>query len=437
MELIASLTSDYAELFRELGIYFLFAATWFPYWGPVLFAVIFWKAWMSYVQAHWRANLKWVMLEIKIPKEVNKSPVAMEIMLNSLYQTSRGAWWDWYWKGRVRDWFSLELVSIEGHVKFFIRTLPGYKNLIESQIYAQYPDVEIYEVPDYTRYADYHGLGSEWEMFSAEYQLTKADPYPIKTYVDYGLDKEGIKEEFKIDPMTSIIEHLGSIGKGEQFWIQIIVQAADNRYRLKEASGKKKVGDMGDWKDEAKEVIKGLTTEKEKKDDKTMVVSKVLKMTKGDQELVAAIERSVAKFGFDCGIRAIYIAKKENFDGRQAKALGGLFRPFSSSTLNGFKYLNQSIGPDFPWQHHITFEDYILLPRIFLKKGARFAEIRKEMFDAYKHRSWFYLPRKLKPFILTTEEIATIYHFPGGVAQTPTFGRIPSRKSEAPVNLPI
>lgn len=436
MELVASLTADYAELFRELGTYLSFATKWFPYWGPILFAVILWKAWIHYVQAHWRANLKWVMLEVKVPKEVNKSPVAMEIILNSLYQGGRGEWWDWYWKGRVRDWFSLEMVSIEGHIKFFIRTLPVYKNIIESQIYAQYPDVEIYEVPDYTRYVDYHGLGSEWDVIGAEYQLTKPDPYPIKTYVDYGLDKEGIKEEFKIDPMTSIIEHLGSIGKGEQFWVQFLLKAPDNRFKLTKAAGKKKAGEMGDWKDEGREIIDTLTKRNEKSPE-GVPSFKMFMMTKGDQETIAAIERSMSKYGFECGIRAIYIAKKENFDGRQAKALGGLFRPFSSGTLNGFKYLNQSIGPDFPWQNYITFEDFIVFPRIFLKKGARFAEKRKEMFDAYKHRSWFYLPQKLKPFILTTEEIATIYHFPGGVAQTPTFGRIPSRKSEAPVNLPI
>lgn len=427
MRLLASLGADYAELFREISANFVFAIKWFPYWGPVLLAYILWGTWLKYVQAHYRANQKWIMLEIKVPKEVNKSPVAMEIMLNSLYQGGRGEWWDWYWKGRVRDWFSLEMVSLEGHIKFFIRTLPGYKNLIESQIYAQYPDVEIYEVPDYTRYVDYHGLGSEWEMFGGEYKLAKPDPYPIKTYVDYGLDKEGIKEEFKIDPMTSLIEHLGSIGKGEQFWIQFLLKVPENSYR-------KKDGTFGTWKDEGKAEINKIM----KRDEKTPEGWQKLYMTtKGEQEAVAAIERSMSKFGFECGIRAIYIAKKENFDGRQAKALGGLFRPFASGTLNSIGYLNQSIGPDFPWQNYITFEDFILLPRIFLKKGARYAKKRKEMFDAYKHRSWFYLPRKLKPFILTTEEIATIYHFPGGVSQTPTFGRIPSRKSEAPINLPI
>jgi hypothetical protein len=40
-------------------------------------------------------------------------------------------------------------------------------------------------------------------------------------------------------------------------------------------------------------------------------------------------------------------------------------------------------------------------------------------------------------FILNTEELATLYHFPGQVAATPSFKRISSTKAEAPTNLPI
>jgi hypothetical protein len=39
--------------------------------------------------------------------------------------------------------------------------------------------------------------------------------------------------------------------------------------------------------------------------------------------------------------------------------------------------------------------------------------------------------------ILNTEELATIFHFPGQVAGTPTLERVPSKKAEAPSNLPI
>lgn len=390
---------------------------WFPYWGPLVLGYLFLHQWLHYVQHRFLSNVKWVMLEVKVPKETYKSPLAMEIVLNALYQGAAGVvWWDKWWKGKVKDYFSLEMVSIEGNIKFFIRTPAIYKNVIEAQLYGQYPDVEIYEVPDYTLYVDYKGKEGEWESISAEYVLSKADPYPIKTYIDYGLDKDP-KEEFKIDPLTSVIEYLGSMGKGEQVWIQILVQSASkHHYHIK--TGKKK-GEIGTWQDEGKDIIAELAGRTEEDDPDAKF--QVMKLTKGEQETISAIERSLGKLGFDAGIRAVYVAKRDNFHPSNIKALGGLFRPFSSTNLNGFKMYEQTFGFDFPWQ---DYDNY------------RLTKKRVELFEAFKHRTWFHLPRKLKTCTLTTEELATIYHFPGGVAQTPTFGRISSSKSEAPVNLP-
>ncbi len=427
MDFIQSL--GFGDLFRQVVDALILALNWFPYWGPFLLAYVFWHQWMHYIQAKWQANLKWVLLEIKLPKEIHKSPIAMEIALNALYQTSEGAFYDKYWSGKVRDYFSLEMVSIEGDIKFFVRTILVYKNVIEAQLYAQYPDIEIFEVPDYTRYVDYRGSEGEWKVVSAEFMLSKADPYPIKTYVDYGLDKEGIKEEFKIDPLTSVIEFLGSIGKGEQIWMQILVRAARKRYH-------KHDGSMGDWKDEGTAIIDKLTRRNEKTPE-GMPVFKMLMATKGENEVIAAIERSMGKLGFDCGIRVAYVVKKDKFNPSNQKAIGGILRPFTTANLNGFEIHSQTFGYDNPWQSYFSFDRFFVIPEISFDENHFISGDRKKQFDAYKHRSWFYLPHKVKPFVLTTEELATIFHFPGGVAQTPTFGRIPSRKGEAPIDLPV
>lgn len=400
--------SDFIGLYNQTLGALSSIFTYFPYWGPFFFGYIFWHEWVRYVQTQFLANLKWVLLEIKVPKEILKTPLAMEIVLQSLITSAPSNWYDKYWKGKVKEWSSLEMVSLEGHIKFFIRTTSGLKNLVETQLYGQYPEIEIFEVPDYALYVDYKGKGGEWAMAGAEYKLTKADPYPIKTYVDYGLDSSLVKEENKIDPLTSVIEYLGSAGKDEQVWIQIIVAGPGKRYT-------KKDGSKGDWKDEGTDLIKKLTGA-DKKPEEAKPVSEA------DRNAAKSIERSFTKFGLDCGIRAMYLAKGDKFNPSHMKALGGLWRAFSSSNLNGFKPSDTTFGFDFPWQ---DFND------------MRMEKKRKKMFKAYKYRSWFTTPRIIKPFVLNTEELATIYHFPGGVAQTPTFGRIPSHKSEAPINLPI
>lgn len=378
-------------------------------WGPILLVWLAQKLWLEYVRiAFIRKSYEFIMLEIKLPRTIDKTPMAMELVLQALHQGGTGNWYDRWWDGKVKPWFSLEIVSIEGNVKFLIRTPSKFKKLIESHIYAQYPAIEVVEVQDYISLAPYIHEKNEWSLWGCEFGLTKPDPFPIKTYVDYGLDKAGTKEEFKSDPITSMIEFLGSIGRGQQIWMQILVQANGERYNTPG-----KWFSKHDWKEEGKRLIKEIQAKYAAPDGP--------KPSKSEMEAVAAVERSLSKIGFDCGIRAVYIARKENFDPSNIAGITGAFRQYSSPTLNGFKPTNTT-GFDYPW------EDY---------HDIRLNKKKKKIFDAYVRRSYFYAPYKKKPFVLNSEELATIYHFPGGVAETPTFTRIESRKGEPPANLPI
>ena len=96
-------------------------------------------------------------------------------------------------------------------------------------------------------------------------------------------------------------------------------------------------------------------------------------------------------------------------------------KQFASENLNGFK-------PDSPTNFNYPWQD-VRGKRLLMKKQA--------MFDAYRKRGYFYFPHQYKPMILNTEELATIFHFPGKVASTPNLDRIGSRRGEAPSNLPI
>ena len=407
--------SGFEELFTKVF------AIWKPivssaeYWAPVVLGFVFANLWMRYVRTRWISNIKWVMLEVKLPKDIYKSPLAMEVVLNALYQTPSGQWFDHIFKGRVKNWFSLELVSIDGNVHFFIRTNEIYKDIIEAQIYGQYPTAEVYEVPDYTKYVDYKGKKGEWSLWGMEYSLTKEDAYPIKTYVDFGLDKESVKEEYKTDPITSTLEFLGSIGKDEQIWIQILVQPTGKRFK----KPGKWFGKRG-WKEEGEELIEDIIKKARSRRGGSSENAPVI-LTKIEENVITAIERNISKLGFDCGIRGVYLSKGSAFNVSNIFSLLGSFRQYSSNELNGFKPSNTT-SFDYPWQ------DY---------KDVRVTKLKEKIFDAYKRRSYFYLPYKKKPIVLNTEELATVYHFPGGVAETPTFGRVTSKKAEPPANLPI
>src|SRR5690606_27712135 len=94
-------------------------------------------------------------LEIKVPKEISRSPAGMEIVFHALLQTGVPTAYKSFVTGEVRPWWSLELVSIGGEVHFFIWTEARFAEIVKHQTYAQYPDVEIYEVPDYTNFTEH------------------------------------------------------------------------------------------------------------------------------------------------------------------------------------------------------------------------------------------------------------------------------------------
>ncbi|KKW34564.1 MAG: hypothetical protein UY80_C0015G0009 [Parcubacteria group bacterium GW2011_GWB1_53_43] len=193
-----------AYFFFNLNRFFILVLPYAWYWFPPALALILWHSYRYYTLQKYLAETKWITLEIKIPREVTKSPQAMELALAAFHQTRDLTWYQRTFTGYVRPWFSLEMVSIGGVVHFFVHTPAFFKNVIESSIYAQYPEVEIYETEDYVHDVPMNAgqPDSDWDLWGATLELTKADPYPIKTYIDYGLDKDP-KEEFKNDPLAT------------------------------------------------------------------------------------------------------------------------------------------------------------------------------------------------------------------------------------------
>lgn len=386
------------------------------YWAPIFLLSIFIKVWLLYVQAKFRIAQKWALLEIKIPREINKSPTAMEIVFHAMHQTRDGTKIAQWFDGLQRVWFSLELVSIEGRVHFYIHTPRFFIDLIQSQIYSQYPEVEVSEVDDYTKNVDFGKEDSNWDIFGTEMKFDEPDPYPIKTYIDYKLDKEVKDDRVLIDPMAPLIELLGSIGPGEQMWVQIPIQAAKKRFSKSGHYFKKET-----WKDQGIELINKLRKRESKPGEIVVYDTKLL--SPGEEDLIKSIERNIAKIGFDCGFRLIYLAKEENFKMIRVPSLVGSIKQFNAEDRNRFKPDGKrTTFFDYPWQ------DF---------RGIRLSRKKRFIFNAYKMRSYFYPPYPRKPMTLSVEELATLYHFPGFAIETPTFERLPSKTSEPPTNLPI
>jgi hypothetical protein len=263
-------------------------------------------------------------------------------------------------------------------------------------------------------------------MWGCDFVHTAKDPLPIKTYVEYGLDKVQ-KEPEQVDPLANLIEFMGSIGKGEYLWLQFIIRAhKGEKYHKLNAKG-----NTYTWKDEAKELVEEIrhATRDTYTDPATGEERPGFpNPTKGQAERMAAIERNVSKQGFDVGARGVYLARPENFTGAMISHLIALFKPFSTEGWNGIRATGWMMRfDDYPWEFGVRK----------LKDTYR-----RKMIQAYRRRQFFYNPfsygvSKDDAMVMSTEELATVFHIPSQSVQAPGLARIQSVTHGAPADLPI
>ncbi|MDZ7726326.1 MAG: hypothetical protein U5L75_01970 [Candidatus Campbellbacteria bacterium] len=397
----------------------LFLYLTYPILLPLLLLYGFWQLWVTYVRSKFIEDTKEQVLEIKVPREVKRTPLAMELVLNALYQTGgESTWYDRYVLGKVRSWFSLEIVSIGGNVRFFIWTPAKWKNLIESQLYAEYPGIEVFESPDYAKFVSFDE--SKMDYWGCEFVFSEPDYLPLKTYMDYGMDKQaGMKDEDKVDPLLPTIEFMSTLSRKEQFWIQIVIRAHKGRSKagagfLGILPGKEK------WQDTGKKAIKE-TTEAESSGAEGAPQFKGRLLNKSEEQYVEAINRNISKYGFDTGVRALYMGEKEAFQGANIPGFIGSFRQFGANNLNSLRP-NNVTDFDYPWIKEL--------------RKKKLSEMKEKMLKAYKRRQFFHAPFIRKHQVLNAEQLATLYHFPSGIVETPALSRVQSRKAEPPTNLP-
>jgi len=405
------------------------------WWLPLPFIlyrhfIFFWK-W--YQMEKYDATVKKIILEIKIPKEVIKPIKAMEQVIAGFHGIHDVFTWREKWlQGEFQLSLSLEIAGVDGEVRFYIRAPEAFRDIIESNIYSQYPEAEISVVEDYAKAVPQNIPNKDWDVFGFDFITTKPeeDPYPIRTYKDIEEAKE-IKEEKRLDPLAGLLDGMAILGPGEQMWLQIIVKPVRNEIKWRER-GLEIVDELVHRKEKEKtltpSILKesadilisgkppGVPIEEEEKD----FLPPEMKLTLGEREVVKAIEDKIAKFGFISNVRCLYLAKRDAFFKPKSRMFYGFFKNVSTENLNGLKPDKDTL-PKVQW--------LLKKKRTYLKK--------RNLFKRYIRRWQPLFPRPGKTYILNTEEVATLYHFPGRmVAPAPGVPRVEAKKGEAPPRLP-
>ena len=100
-------------------------------------------------------------------------------------------------------------------VKLFTDNMDQLKDYVESQIYAQYPTVQIQEIAEDYAQKDLKGRNA----FTSEIVLDKSDVFPIKTF-----------PSFEVDPLAGITTALTNLAAEEELWIQFIIRPVDDSW---------------------------------------------------------------------------------------------------------------------------------------------------------------------------------------------------------------
>jgi len=400
-------------------------------WLPPFLVVLSVELWVRYLKARAAKKIIWLLLEVKIPRVIEKTPKAMEQVFAGLHGILSGVkFLDKYWKGKVQEWFSLEIVGLGGETHFYIRTPEQFKNLVESQIHSQYPEAEISEVLDYASSLAEKIPSESYNIGGVELILEKADFYPIRTYVPF--EERQVKS--RIDPIASFLEIISNLKPSENIFIQYLVQPISDKDWENKNKGVEEVNKLMGKKVETKKglfegigeffgnLLGAIAIYPEWGEKKEETKSSAANLSPGGKLVVEAIENKLSKLVFKVCIRFGYIAEKNVFNKANMAAISGAFKQFNTVNLNAFKG-NKKAGT--------TADQPRILP--FIKSRREY--IRTIAFiNRFLNRK---MSKNKKDFVLNVEELATIYHYPIIIVEAPAIQRAGTRKAEPPVGLPI
>jgi DNA-binding MarR family transcriptional regulator len=293
--------------------------------------------------------------------------------------------------------FELANPSTSEEILFYMAVPKKFRESIEKQIHSFFPNASVEKIVDYTIFSP-HSFTSV-----ATLGLKNIYALPLKTY-----------KSLEVDPLNEISNALSKLDTVEEgAVIQLVLVPASSKWR---SLGKKIAHKMQQGK-QLKYAHQSLASEigtelargvfkaafSSKKTDASDESKKVIQLTPEEQELVKSIDAKSSKSAFSVNVRLITSAANQS---RADEILGHMenaFSQFENHGVNHFQIKNR-------------------------KKGRVLREI---VYD-YIFRNF----DEDNAMILSTEEIASLFHLPISTTATPKIKWLKAGAAAPPVNIP-
>lgn len=372
---------DFLELFISTLV------QWYV-WIPIVVTLLV-LAWLN-SRAPTRQSMRDVessVMVLEIPKTNDKSELSAEQLFASLHGILRNKE-ELRRVGGLQEYFSFEIASVHGQIRFYIWTPKHLQSYIESQIYSQYPTVQIVRLDeDYTLHERTHRVSYTTELTTTEEQYL-----PLRTFQD-----------FQVDPLAGITGVLAKIeNSDEELWIQIILRPIPDTWHkgakayIDRLSGKNNIFLQLGFLRGIGSLFSALWTPPEQTEASRPAG---VEISERDKLRIAEAQKKMQKLGYEVTIRLAYLGDNETNARLRMQALVGTFKQFNSTSLNGLKVAKSSYS--------------------------------KEALSSYSNRDF-----AGKGFILNIEELASLYHLPHTNVETPNIVWASAKTAEPPAKLP-
>ena len=284
---------------------------------------------------------------------------------------------------------SFEIVGKNKEIIFYVGVPRQFQEVAEKQILSFFPEAQVEPGQDF-RIFDRPNL----KAVAGQLQLERQYIFPIRTYL-----------KMDSDPLVNLTNVLSKLGEDSRAVIQVLVQPlttprwrAPIDYAIGEVSKGRTVSFAPTWWGRVWHnfTFNILMAAGKKREE----VVGAVRLSVAQEEMLKALEEKGSKTGFRAQIRIVTAAPTQQEAEAHLQNIFSAFAQFSAPDLNSFKLVR-------PVNQKDLISHFIL--RAF----------------------WGY--RKL---ILNSEELASIYHFPSYLIQTPGIRWFLAKRAPAPTNMP-